>query len=95
MKVDLRTGDLFKDDGTRLKRLHCPLGPDALARNVTARNRDQHRFCRSCESTIYDTVFMSDDDIEDLLINEPKACLSLSLDQDNCTVQYIPVKLIS
>ena len=84
MKVDLQTGDLFTDSGDHLKTLFCPLRKQLDEMKGSARNF----YCDSCNMKVHNTEAMTDCEIQQLLNDNPEACLVISLEQSNCTILH-------
>lgn len=83
MKIDLQTDTLFTDSGLFLKKLHCPLKKSWHAMTSTGNGS---RMCDSCSRVVHNTSKMSDDDLLQLLKEDPTACLMVSPAQENCSV---------
>lgn len=85
MKINPTTKEIFSDSGLFLKRLHCPA---RLMWKDMMENGSNTRACSHCYKTIYDTEHISDKEIKHLLIKDPKACLKVSLNQDNVIIVH-------
>ena len=83
MKIDPTDFSLYTDDGRFLKILDCPLKKSWQELKPVEFGK---RMCDSCSCHVHDTAMMSDQELVDLLIKEPDACLKVSSDQPNCTV---------
>ncbi len=83
MKINPSNKELYTDSGTFLKRLHCPVS--VIWKDMTE-NGSNTRACSHCDKTIHDTEHLKDAEIEHLLTQDPKACLKVSLNQDNVKI---------
>lgn len=83
MKIDLESSSLFMDSGEFLKALYCPL---AMSWNAMPPTDRGSRICDSCSREVHDTSSMTDDELQNLLSVDPRACLMVSPTQANCTV---------
>ena len=84
MMIDVKTGNLFTDTESFLKRLHCPKHADWDS--MAESGLPDVKVCRECARVVHDTSAMTDDDLVQLLERNPAACLKISLTQSNCTV---------
>ncbi|QXV66100.1 hypothetical protein INP83_03115 [Mucilaginibacter sp. 21P] len=85
MKFNPLTNELFTDDGSLLKTLHCPLSVywDDM-KQVTSLYKD----CSHCSKRVYDTSMYKDDEITMLIKTDPYACFKIDLNQTNLTMTY-------
>lgn len=84
MKIDVLTGKLFTDSGEFLKQLSCPLKKSRDGLSVVD---DHQSYCEACSNSVFETASLSDTEVEDLLASEPDACLIVSTDQGNVTME--------
>jgi hypothetical protein len=83
VKYDPINKEVYTDKGEFVKRLFCPykINWDQLA--VTSGN---NRTCTTCNHLIIDTAYVSDDELLQMLQQNPNTCLKLELNQPNLTV---------
>jgi hypothetical protein len=83
VKYDPINKEVYTDKGEFVKRLYCPykINWDQLA--VTSAN---NRTCTTCNHLIIDTAYVSDDELLQMLQQNPNTCLKLELNQPNLTV---------
>jgi hypothetical protein len=86
MKYNPITQELFANDGTFLKKLHCPLSKQWEELHST--DLLKGKMCDQCKRVVYDTSFLSDEKLSDLLRNDAHTCLKVDLNQDNLTITY-------
>jgi hypothetical protein len=86
MKYNPTTQELFTDNGTFLKKLNCPLSKQWEELHPT--NLLKGKMCDQCHRAVYDTAQFSDEQLSDLLRNEPHTCLKIDLNQENLTITY-------
>lgn len=74
MIYDERTGELFKDDGTFLKTVHCPyaLRPENL---LAIHGEVNDRACHQCKKVIRRIDHMVDDEVERLVSENSGTCV--------------------
>jgi|APSaa5957512622_1039677.scaffolds.fasta_scaffold41020_2 hypothetical protein len=75
------TKELFSDKGVFIKKLHCPY--HIKWQELNDIKHATHKACSICNKTIYNSINMSDQQIVDLVTLDPKACLKVSLNQNN------------
>lgn len=74
------TRDLYTDEGTRIKKLNCPLGADW----ADMRPLDSgHRLCGHCQHPVLDTALLSEADVLTQVRAQPDTCLKVDLNQAN------------
>ena len=77
MALRIRDRKLYSADGSFLKEIDCPARIDAD--DLEENNRDTTLLCSKCSHTVFDTDFMSEDDLAELLQHQPDACLKINL----------------
>lgn len=86
MKFNPLTKRLFTNDGRLIKQLHCPFRLDwrklQLTEHVGARR------CGICEHEVTDTALRTEEELLELLAENPEACLKVDLNQPNLTITY-------
>ncbi|HAL81515.1 MAG TPA: hypothetical protein DCO83_04165 [Mucilaginibacter sp.] len=86
MKYNPFTKELYTDNQNFIKKLHCPLNKQWENLSQTAHLKG--RFCDNCERTIIDTALFTDEDLSQLMLNDPHTCLKVDLNQQNLTITY-------
>jgi len=81
MIFKLTTKELYSDKGVFIKKLHCPYR--IKWQDLNDLKHTNHKTCDSCNKTIYNTVEMNDQQIVELVAGDSKACLKISLNQNN------------
>lgn len=83
MKFNPTTKTLLTNEGSLIKRLHCPFNVkwDALPSEYST-----HRNCVRCGKSIIDTQFLDEKSVIEIVKIDPSACLKVSLDQSNIRV---------
>ncbi|MBF9038182.1 hypothetical protein LSUCC0246_06600 [Rhodobacterales bacterium LSUCC0246] len=76
MTLKLRANELYTSDGKWLKTIHCPkkLKPDGLRSS-----KHGQLTCAECNHTVFDTDYMSEKQLVELLTNNPDSCLKINL----------------
>ena len=85
MKLNPSNKELYTDSGTFLKRLHCPV---SVMWKDMMENGSNTRACSHCDKIIYDTEHLTDADLQELISNDPQACLKINLNQKNVKIMY-------
>jgi len=83
MKFDPITKDIYTDKDEFVKRMNCPykLNWDNLeATNSTLRK------CANCDHLIVDTEILTDDDLLNMVRQNPDTCLKIDLNQNNLKI---------
>lgn len=78
------TKQLFSDDGTFIKKLHCP--NNVQWSNLSQKDGTKNRICSICQRDIFETIDYTDSQIIDLVHKDPTVCLKISPDQPNLKV---------
>lgn len=85
MKYNPLTNELFTDDGRLLKQLHCPLAQQwETMINATS----AYKICNGCSKAVHDTAMLNEEDVRQLISNDPHTCFKVDLNQDNLTITY-------
>ena len=76
MTLKLHANELYTSDGTWLKTIHCPrnLTPDALRSS-----KHGQLTCSECNHTVFDTDYMSEQQIIELVNSNLNSCLKINL----------------
>ncbi len=75
------THQLFADDGSFIKTLHCPLNKQWEDLNSTITLKA--RLCDSCNKQIYDSALLKENELINLIKNDPHTCIKIDLNQEN------------
>lgn len=86
MKYNPITKELFTNEGIFIKKLDCPLSKQW--RDLSPTLDLKGKACDHCQSTVYDTLLLTDDDIQNLLKVNSGTCLKVSMNQSNLTITY-------
>lgn len=75
LPLRLMGGVIFSKDGEKLKEIHCPkrIG---LMDLIPSRTGNYH--CAGCQKEIFNTDFMSEEQLESLLKANPNVCLYIN-----------------
>lgn len=85
MKFNPLTAELYTDGDVLLKKLHCPLNVQ-WQELKKEENQILLRSCSVCNHEIYDTAQFSEEQIVDLLRQNPRTCLKVDLNQKNIKI---------
>jgi len=85
MKFNPLKKELYTDDSTLIKKMHCPykLHWEALEESDTS-----DRKCNRCNHMIVNTAHLTDQTLLDMVLNNPDTCLKLDINQPNIKIQY-------
>lgn len=86
LKYNPQTGELFTDDGTFLKRLHCPFSKNW--EDLIQSDLLKGRLCDQCQRTVLDTSLFEDEVLRQVITSDPQTCLKVDLNQSNLTITY-------
>jgi hypothetical protein len=86
MKYNPITKELFTDNGTFLKKLHCPLAKQW--EELIETNSLKGKMCNQCQKTVFDTALLSDIELQNIITGQPHACVKVDINQDNLTITY-------
>lgn len=84
MIFKLATKELFSDDGSFIKKLHCPYYMKWQKMNDIDGTSD--KMCSVCDKTIFDTEKMNDEQVVNLVNKNPDTCLKVDIKQKNISV---------
>jgi hypothetical protein len=86
MKYNPITQQLFNNDGTFLKQLHCPFSKqwEELSPTLALKGK----MCDHCQSAVYDTSLLTDEELLSVLQSNEHTCLKVDLNQKNLTITY-------
>lgn len=76
MTLKIQDNNIYAENGECLKKIACP--KPVSYRNMS-RISDQASMCRECDHIVHNTDFMSEDEIINLLKDNPQACLKISV----------------
>ena len=76
MTLKIRNNDIYDQNDNWLKTISCPkkIAPGDLDKGAKG-----NFTCKICEKTIHNTDFMTEQQIVDLLVQDPDSCLSINL----------------
>lgn len=85
MRYFVRTKELRGRGGDLIKRLSCPfaLKPDDLKNSGAGKTR----FCGLCNSVVYETSRMSEEEIRGVVSSNADTCLVILPDQSNIEIE--------
>lgn len=86
MKFNPHTNRLFTDNGCLIKRLHCPFRLDWSKLGPTDDPNARH--CGICQNAVTDTAHRTEQELVEIMTENPHACLKVDLYQDNLTLTY-------
>lgn len=82
---------LFSDSGSFIKQLYCPL-QRRWEELETGQNDSDHarlpiplkgRLCKSCSKAVIDSNLIKENELIDLIKNDPHICIKIDLNQEN------------
>ena len=76
MTLKIVDNNIYDQDQVWLKKIDCPKAARLLDMQVLSLKTSH---CSLCDHVIHDTDFMSENDIVDLLREDPQACLKISI----------------
>jgi hypothetical protein len=76
MTLKIRDNNIYAENGQWLKEIACP--KPVSYRDMTQISA-QVSMCRECERIVHNTDFMSEDDIINLIKDNPQACLKINI----------------
>jgi hypothetical protein len=83
MKFDPIKKEVYTDKGELVKKMNCPFKmkwDDLEAVNNSSRK------CTKCDHFIVDTAYFSDDELLNMVRENPKTCLTIDLNQHNIKI---------
>ena len=84
MKFDPITKEIFTDKNEFVKKLDCPYRMTWLD---LERSKSKFPKCSDCEKVIIDTNILTDDELVEIVKQDPNTCLKVDLNQNNLTVK--------
>ena len=84
MKFDPITKEIFTDKNEFVKKLNCPY---RMTWSNLEDTNSQFRKCSVCEKVIIDTNILTDDELVEIVKQDPNTCLKVDLNQNNLTVK--------
>ncbi len=84
MQFNPITKELFTDKNEFVKKMHCPFNQkwDSMADKHTS-----YRLCVICEHKVVDTSFLSDEQLLEMVRQNPATCLKVHLSQQNLKIK--------
>ena len=89
MILDLLNSHLYTDSGNFIKALHCP---KKVSWGSLVTDQNSASVCKECSRIIHDTSKLSDEDVCDIVRENPSACFALSPTQSNVSVSLHPMQ---
>lgn len=86
MKFNPITNELFSNEGTFIKHLHCPFKVEWDTLRLNSDNGK--RSCEICDREILETEDLADIEILSFMKDNPYACLKLNFNQENLEIIY-------
>jgi hypothetical protein len=86
MKYNPITKEIYTDADTFLKKLHCPFSK--LWKELSQTDLLEGKMCDQCQKTVFDTALLSDNELLNLVSQQPSTCLKVDLNQNNLTLTY-------
>jgi len=83
MKFDPLTKNIYTDNDEFVKTMNCPY--KMSWDNLEATNSTMRK-CSICDHLIIDTVYISDDELLNLVAENPDTCLKIDLNQHNIKI---------
>ena len=83
MKFDPLTKNIYTDNDEFVKTMNCPY--KMSWDNLEATNSTMRK-CSICDHLIIDTEYISDDDLLNLVAENPDTCLKIDLHQHNIKI---------
>ncbi|MDP2385634.1 MAG: hypothetical protein Q8M29_04635 [Bacteroidota bacterium] len=85
MKFNPITKELYKEDGSLIKKLNCPykVSWDKL---IPAKENPNAKLCSNCNHHIIDTSAYSDEELFSMVQSKPDTCLKINLNQNNIKI---------
>ncbi len=87
MKLNMITRQLYTNDGTLLKKLHCPYG--VTWQSLTDTDSLDAKACDICKRIVYDTASMTDESVLRQVRQDHDTCLKVDLNQSNLRIVSI------
>ncbi|MCE2789754.1 MAG: hypothetical protein LW630_07570 [Saprospiraceae bacterium] len=85
MKFNPLNMHLYTDDGTLIKKMHCPY---KMQWEDLEESGAPDRKCTRCNHSIVDTALLTDQALLDMMQDNPDTCLKIDLLQSNLKIQY-------
>lgn len=83
MKFDPLKKEVYTDNGELIKQLNCPFKINWD--NLEATNSTMRK-CSICDHLIIDTEYISDDELLNMVAENPDTCLKIDLNQHNIKI---------
>lgn len=77
------TKQLFTNNNEFLKQLHCPL---QMQWHNLALADAGNKLCNGCNKTIINTEVLEENEVVNLLKENPHTCITINLNQENITI---------
>lgn len=83
MKFNPLTKEIYTDKGKFIKQMNCPY---SMNWDDLEKSTDSSRKCVTCNHSIIDTEFLSDDELLKMVKRNPETCLQIDLNQTNIKI---------
>jgi hypothetical protein len=83
MIFDPITRTIYTDNGELIKKMNCPYKVHWDNLEI---NNSKVRMCNKCDREIINTEYISDDELLDMIKNNPDTCLKIDLNQNNIKI---------
>ena len=82
MLFDPQTKKLYTDDGVFIKKLYCPLKMHVTQLKATG----EKLFCQQCQHTIVETKNLTEQELQNIVAQDPEVCIAVSAAQTNIEI---------
>ena len=83
MRFDPIKKEVYSDQGEFIKKMNCPYKLNWM--NLDATNTTSRK-CSNCDRLVVDTKFLSDDELQNMVKQNPNTCLKIDLNQSNLKI---------
>jgi len=83
MKFDPTKKEVYTDNDVFIKRMNCPY---KMNWDKLERTNSTFRKCSNCDHLIVDTEFLSDNQLLNMVKQNPDTCLKIDLNQQNIKI---------
>lgn len=83
MKFNPITKEVYTDNGEYVKKMNCPY---KMTWEKLETINSTMRKCVNCDHLIVDTAYLTDDNLLDIIQNNPQTCLKIDLNQQNIQI---------
>ena len=83
MRFDPIKKEVYSDQGEFIKKMNCPYKLNWVSLEAT---NTRFRNCSNCDRLVVDTKFLSDDELQNMVKQNPNTCLKIDLNQNNLKI---------